>query len=77
MRYKHEFKLVGFGKYEILKTEIKEPRPEGFYWVKYYGQWMIAEWHECKWIFLGDIGMYTDDSFDKIHEAKIEKPMYE
>jgi hypothetical protein len=76
MRYKYSFKLIGFGKYEQVKEEIKEPRPNGYYWVKYQGQWLIAEYADRMWIFLGDIGLMLDYHFDKIHEVKIEEPSY-
>lgn len=75
MRYKYIFKLIGFGKYEEIKEEIKEPRPFGFYWVKANGQWTIVEWCEAGWIYLGDIGLMKDEYFDKIYEFKIEEPM--
>ena len=79
-RISYSWKLVGFGKYEEVKTEIMDPREPGFYWVKYQGQWMIAEWIESlqskKWFFLGDIGGMKDEHFDKIHEEKIESPWY-
>jgi hypothetical protein len=77
MRYKYSFNLIGFGKYEQVATEVKEPRPEGFYWVRYEGSWSIAEYHDGQWVFLHDIGLMKDSSFDKIHEERIEEPGYQ
>lgn len=76
MRYKYTFKLVGFGKYEEIKEEIKEPREVGFYWVKFEGKWTIAEWLGERWYFLGDIGAMKDSFFDKIHEEILKEPVY-
>jgi len=76
MRYKYEFQLVGFGKYEPVKTEIKEQRSNGFYWVRYMDRWLPAEWVSNQWIFIDDIGIYSDANFDKIHEDRIEEPPY-
>jgi len=76
MRLKYSFKLIGFGKYEMVTTEIKEPRQDGFYWVKDSGRWTIAEYFKGKWMFLGDIGLMKDEHFEKIHEIRIEEPGY-
>lgn len=74
MRYKYSFKLIGFGKYERVSEEIKEPRPDGFYWVKEHGKWFIAEWFDGKWCFLGDIGLMKDSNFEIIYEERIAEP---
>lgn len=54
MRYKYSWELIGFGKYQEVKTEIKEPRENGFYYVRYQGRWMVAEWCSQGWTFLAD-----------------------
>lgn len=50
------------------------PRTDGYYWVRHKGKWEIAEWFNGQWCFLGDIGLMSDDHFDKIHEDPIEQP---
>jgi hypothetical protein len=76
MRLRYIFKLIAFGKYEMITEEIKEPREDGFYWVKHQGKWTIAEYFQDQWVFLGDIGLMKDEHFDKIHEDRIEEPGY-
>lgn len=80
MRKQYSWRLIGFGKYERIETEIKEPRPAGFYWVKYSGcnGWTVAEWHgkDGYWSALHDSAFLRDHNFDMIHEQPIEKPMY-
>lgn len=77
-RKMYTWRLIGFGKYERIETEIKEPRPNGFYWVKYLESngWTVAEWHGDHWSCLHDSGFLKDYNFDIIHEVPIEKPMY-
>lgn len=76
MRIKYEWQGIGFGKTKLIETGIKEPRPEGFYPVKYQGQWTLAEWCKDGWVFIGDISFRGDEHFDMIHEEKIELPNY-
>lgn len=64
----------GFGKYERVETEIKGPRPKGFYWVKYSDQWTIGEWHGDHWSCLNDSVSLKDYNFEIIYETPIEKP---
>ena len=77
MRWKYEWQLIGFGKYKPTQNEIKGPRPDGYYWIRYQGKWQIAEWFNGQWVFLGDIGLMNDRHFDKIHEEPIEQPPYD
>jgi hypothetical protein len=76
MRKKYTFRLVGFGKYERIETEIKGPRPAGFYWVKYNGNndWIIAEWTGEIWFCINDSASLKDFNFDMIYEYPIEPP---
>lgn len=78
MRYRYSFKLIGFGKYERVKEEIKEPRSPGSYWVKYLDSeaWTVAEWDGSNWHALHDSASLKDYNFELIHEEKVIPPQY-
>jgi hypothetical protein len=47
-------------------------RHTGFYWVKYKGEWEVAQWFADHWLRLGTEEMITnDDVFELIDEKKI------
>lgn len=41
--------------------QVKPVREEGFYWVKYKGQWIVGKWDSYKWA-LPRIGIYKYQS---------------
>lgn len=73
-RFKYTWRLIGFGKYKEVKTEIKEPRENGYYWVRYNHKWVILEWYDSYWINGNEF--LNDYDFDKIHEEKLSEPFY-
>ena len=48
-------------------------RENGYYWVKIYGAWLIAKWHEDKWLVIHQEYKFNDDYWDEIDETKIER----
>lgn len=40
---------------------VKPVREEGFYWVRYKGQWVVGKWDSYKWA-LPRIGIYKYQS---------------
>lgn len=54
-------------------------RESGFYWVKYRGYWIVAEWvysrgYDSYWSMTGSSEQYFNDSFTEIIELPIEYP---
>jgi hypothetical protein len=48
-------------------------RKEGFYWVKFQGEWVVAEYiGDSKWWLPGAIE-YLGTWFDEIDETKLER----
>jgi len=43
-------------------------RDRGYYWIKYHGEWMPAEWASSFWMIIGYDGTCNDDEFDEIGE---------
>lgn len=74
MRKLYSYRLIGFGKYERIETEIKEPRPKGFYWVMYSGRLTVGEWHGDHWSCMNDSASLKDYNFEMIYETPIQEP---
>jgi hypothetical protein len=50
-------------------------REDGYYWVKWEGFWIVAEWHnELDLWFCPEIVKGTDDSFQAINETRLIPP---
>lgn len=61
-------------------------RNEGFYWVKYHGEWEVAGWFYWRtpvgggiiggsWQRIGELhAEYQDDAFESIDENQISNP---
>ena len=58
--------------------ETKEERESGFYWVKYKGKWIIANWREgCnRWFVTGNDMSFITSEFEKLYNVKLEEPRY-
>lgn len=56
-------------------------RPNGYYWVLYDREWMIAEWDNSYWFRHGGSCIYHDTDFTKIDERplfydhKLDRPV--
>lgn len=55
-------------------------REEGFYWVKWQGDWIIAFWdtnhdsdNKFQWVIAGLMSTLNDDEFDEIDENKLKR----
>lgn len=47
-------------------------REEGYYWVKYNGKWMIAEfWRSGLWWLTGALPHYNEEDFEEIDEKRL------
>ena len=48
-------------------------RESGFYWVKRFGKWSIAEWEErySDWWMTGTDECFSDDELGEIDERRI------
>jgi len=42
-------------------NHVKQVRAEGYYWLKYKGEWMVGKWDSYKWA-LPRIGIYKYQS---------------
>ncbi len=49
-------------------------RQEGYYWVKYYDAFEIAEWKEGVWLLCGIDDKYSDNDLSFINENRIKYP---
>jgi hypothetical protein len=51
-------------------------RKEGYYWVKFKGQWEVANWNSSYsiWKTAGCNYYFRDDEFDEINETQILLP---
>jgi len=53
----------------------------GYYWVKYDGEWVIAEWQNGTkrlkegWFSLGFYDGVPDSALDEIGERRLERPL--
>ena len=47
-------------------------REPGYYWVKIYNDWEIAEWSVC-WERIGYEMVFDDSAFEEIDENRIER----
>lgn len=52
-------------------------RVEGFYWVKYEGEWIIAEYDMNEWYKTGVENFYEDSHLDEIDERRIEREYHD
>ena len=50
----------------------KAMRENGYYWVKTYGEWIIAQWNGVYWWFIADDDWYDEDYVKEIGE-KVER----
>lgn len=53
-------------------------RLAGYYWVKYGGEWVIAEWtgngeHYGVWMLCGDECVKITEEFEEVDEAKVDR----
>lgn len=50
-------------------------RQSGYYWVKYNGEWEVAEYFESwnNWNQCGVLQDYEDSDFEEIDERRIER----
>lgn len=48
-------------------------REEGYYWVKFAGQWTVAHYYPAyaEWYVIGNTMVQRDHSFQEIDERKI------
>lgn len=49
-------------------------REPGFYWVKYEGEWIIADYAFGFWLITGFESSYYDSDFEAIHETRLIPP---
>jgi len=49
-------------------------RKNGFYWVKYLGNWIIAEWSYRHWYITRTDHQFKDSDFDLIIEHPLTMP---
>lgn len=49
-------------------------RKNGYYWVKYHGEWIIGEFFGFAWKHHGITRHYYDEDFDEIDETPITRP---
>lgn len=51
----------------------KKKRYAGFYWVKYSGDWVVAEyWEGIHWLMAGTSDVFTDADFEHISELPLQ-----
>ena len=58
----------------VIHKQFKMKREEGYYWVKYRGDWIIAEYtHELrpKWYVIGNECPFHEREFSEINENRI------
>jgi hypothetical protein len=49
-------------------------RFDGFYWVKYRDEWIVARWIRQEiWVIPGAHAPFTDNCFDEIDERRIQR----
>ncbi len=60
-------------KYESGKNKLMEnrTREEGYYWVKYTHEWIVAEWFNGEWTLFNAMSSCLDSDFDEIDENRI------
>ena len=56
-------------------------RVEGWYYVKYKGKWIVAQWHVAPtfaswWSISNSVQAFSDNSFEEVDELKIEQKPY-
>lgn len=56
----------------------KRGREEGYYWVKYKNEYLIAKWlcnaQRCVWVIGGNINPDNEKYIEHINENRIKKP---
>lgn len=83
-RFKLQIQLLEKFERFKLKTMAKQNhgtdmRPDGYYWVKYQGQWMVAFWEKTArgrgwWVMPGDRQEKTDEEITQIIEPALMEP---
>lgn len=49
-------------------------RQEGYYWVRYDGEFEIALWKHNVWYMIESPYKYSDSDFEHINEVRIKQP---
>lgn len=50
-------------------------REPGYYWVRYFGDWVVSEWNGEHWLITGSgLLSRSDEDMDEIDERRIERP---
>jgi hypothetical protein len=56
-------------------SKARQPRADGYYWVRQYGCWQIADWDaDGAWTVGGESDTYADSDWDAINEHRILPP---
>ena len=50
-------------------------RENGFYWVKWDSEWVVAEWSDSEWGVIWHEYGYPDSEFDEIIEIRLIPPI--